>query len=202
MSIDKKLGIEIVVLVVAIIACGISIRSCSVAQNALDTSREQFTAENRPYIVVSPEKFEDSKKYCEISQTEDGKVRFHVQYKIQNIGTVAAIGINSPGELHVFDKSGQVNVSSVQEPGVITMGPGEHIYRNYDIFFSGNEPDWAKKTIDELKNKEGEISVIWFELRYQNELDESIQYQTKVAYSLSVDSVRILTQETRKILVK
>jgi len=88
MQVNKQLALNIAAIVVAGIACLISIRSCSISKQAFDTTRAQFLAEKRPYLVVTPAKFLKSDKYLEVEKMKDGRVKLHLQLKLENIGNV------------------------------------------------------------------------------------------------------------------
>jgi hypothetical protein len=203
MIIDKNLTINVIAVLIALGACAASIRSCSLTREALETNKAQFVSEKRPYLVVNPEKFLDNQKYLKVDKIDDNRLSLHVQFKIKNVGPVAAIDVYTPLEdFHVFDKSGQVPVSSTTQAPRITLGPGEETFRNIVVTFSGKEQKWADIALKDLTKKNKETSVVWFELRYHNELDRSIQYQQKSAYAFSFDDTRVLTSENNRIRTK
>jgi len=199
MKIDKSLTINIILASIAIIACISSMRSCAIAEKAVEVTQGEFVKENRPYLIISPEKFEDSNHYCDLTKTDQDELQLRLKFKIENIGKVAALNVTSPGNLDFFDKSGKVNVSAAKELPVITLGPGEHIYRTFEIKMMGDTPDWAEITINDLKAKKEAISVIWFSLNYSNEIEPSIAYETRGAYSFSMNSAQLLVLETERI---
>jgi hypothetical protein len=199
MKIDKSLTINIILASIAIIACISSMRSCAIAEKAVEVTQGESVKENRPYLIISPEKFEDSNHYCDLTKTDQGELQLRLKFKLENVGKVAALNVTSPGNLDFFDKSGKVNVPAAKELPVITLGPGEHIYRTFEIKIMGNKPEWAETTINDLKAKKEAISVIWFSLNYLNEIEPSIAYETRAAYSFSMNSTQLLVLETERI---
>jgi hypothetical protein len=195
MHVDKHLVLNVAAIVVAGIACLISIRSCLISKEALDTTRAQFLAEKRPYLVVSPAKFLKSDQYLEIEKMKDGRVKLHLQLKLENIGNVAATDIRS-AELPVIGKQGQIPTKSEGTVHPLALGPGQYIYRNYDLRFSGNEAGYAKKTVDGLKKNPVEI---WESVQYRSEIDNTVEYETRIGYRVSMEDTNLLFQETKRL---
>lgn len=195
MQIDKNVALNILTITVAVIACIASIRSCSISKEALKTATSQFIAEKRPYLVVGPAKFSKSNKYLEIEKTKDGRVRLHFQLKLENIGNVAATDIQSE-VLPAIGKQGPIPTKAERIPNPLALGPGQHLYRNYDYHFSGNEADYAKKTVESLRRNPVEI---WESIRYRSEVDSTIEYETRTGYRVSADDTNLLFQETKRL---
>ena len=78
--------------------------------------------------MVSPAKFPKSDKYLEVEKMKDGRVRLHLQLKLENIGNVAATDIRS-AELPVIGKQGQIPTKSEGTAHPLALGPGQHVYR-------------------------------------------------------------------------
>lgn len=195
MRIDKNVALNIVTIIVAVIACIASVRSCSISKEALKTTSEQFIAEKRPYLVVAPAKFTKSNKYLEIEIIKGEGVRLHLQLKLENIGNVAAIDISST-ELPVIGKQGPIPTKSEGTLTPLALGPGQHIYRNYDLRFSGNKIGYAKKTVDGLRKSPVEI---WESVRYRSEIDSTIEYEMRIGYRVSTEETNLLFQETKRL---
>lgn len=195
MRINKNVALNVVTIVVAGIACFASIRSCSISKEALKTSRAQFVAEKRPYLVVGPAKFAKSEKYLEIEEMKDGRVRLHLQLKLENIGNVAATDIRS-SDMPIIGKQGQIPTKFEGTLHPLALGPGQHIYRNYDYRLSGNEAGYAKKTADGLRKNPAEI---WTSVRYRSEIDNTIEYETRIGYRVSMEDTNLLFQETKRL---
>lgn len=195
MPVDKNIVLNVASIVMAGIACIIAIRSCSISQEALKTSRTQFLAEKRPYIVVSPNKFSKTGKYLEIEKLKDGKVKLHIQLKLENIGNIAATDIRS-SELPVFGKEGKIPSRLEGTPSPLALGPGQHIYRNYAFRFSGSKPGYAKNAADGLRKNPMEI---WESVLYRSEIDNTISYETRIGYRVSPEETNLLFQETKRL---
>jgi hypothetical protein len=195
MQIDKNAILSVMAIIVAVIACVVSIRSCSISQEALKTATSQFIAEKRPYLAVVPAKFSKSNKYLEIEKTKDGKARLHLQLKLENIGNVAATDIRSE-VLPAIGKQGPIPTKAEGTLNPLALGPGQHVYRNYDYRFSGNQSNYAKTTIDSLRKNPIEI---WESFRYRSEVDSTVEYETRIGYRVSADDTNLLLQETKRL---
>ncbi len=192
---DKNAALNIVTITVAVIACVASIRSCIISQDALKATIAQFVAEKRPYLVVAPAKFSKSNKYLEIERTKDGRARLHLQFKLENIGNVAATDIRSEA-LPAIGSQGPIPTKFEGTLSPLALGPGQSIYRNYDYRFSGSEVEYAKKTVDKLKKNPVEI---WGSVRYRSELDSTIEYETRTGHRVWADDTHVLFQETKRL---
>lgn len=195
MQVDRNVALNVVTIAVAVIACVASIRSCSISREALKTANSQFIAEKRPYLVVGPAKFSKSGMYLEVEKTNDGKVQLHFQLKIENIGNVAAINIRSE-VLPAIGNQGPIPTKPERLPNPLTLGPGQHVYRNYVYHFSGNEADYAKKAVLSMKRKPVEI---WESIHYGSEIDNNIEYETRIGYRMATDDTNLLLQETKRL---
>jgi hypothetical protein len=193
--IDKNVALNIVTIILAFIACIVSIRSCSISQEALKTASAQFVAEKRPYLVVVPAKFTTSNKYLEIEKMEGERIRLRLRLKLENIGNVAAIDIRST-ELPVIGKQGPIPGKFEGTPTSLELGPGQHIYKNHNVHFSGNEVGYAKKTLSDLRKNPVEI---WESVRYRSEIDSTVAYETGIGYRISADNAILLFQETKRL---
>lgn len=195
MQIDRNAALNVVTIVVAVIACVASIRSCSISREALNTATSQFIAEKRPYLVVGPAKFSKSGTYLEIEKTRDGKAKLHFQLKIENIGNIAATDIRSE-VLPAIGKQGPIPTKPERLPSPLALGPGQHVHRNYVYEFSGNEVDYAMKSVASLKRNPLEI---WEAIRYRSEIDSTIVYETRIGYRVVADDTNLLFQETKRL---
>jgi hypothetical protein len=191
---DKNTILSFAALIIAIIACVTAIRSCSVSQEAINVSKSHFIAEKRPYLVISPAKFTKGDKYLEVEKTKDGKVKFHFQFKIENIGNVAATGIRSE-VIPVIGNQGPIPTKIESVPHPLELGPGQHIYRNYVLNFAGNHSNYARSTVDSLKKNPAEI---WEAFRYGSEVSKDVEYTVRIGYRISVDETNLLFQETKR----
>ena len=195
MLVDKQLALNVAAIVVAGIACVISIRSCSISKEALETTRAHFIAEKRPYLVISPAKFPKSDKYLEVEKMKGGGVSLHLQFKLENIGNIAATDIRSE-KLPVIGKEGQIPTKFEGPLSPLALGPGQHVYRNYIFRFSGSEAGYTKKTADGLRKNPIEI---WESVHYRSEIDNAVEYETRIGYRVSMEDINLLFQETKRL---
>jgi len=54
MSDNKKIAFDIIAVVIAAGALAVAIRSCVVADDALELSQKQFLQENAPHVIFMP----------------------------------------------------------------------------------------------------------------------------------------------------
>ena len=195
MKMDKNTTLSVMAILVATVACIASIRSCSISREALKAATSQFIAEKRPYLAVDPAKFSKSNKYLEVERTKDGKARLHLRLKLENIGNVAAIDIRSE-VLPAIGKEGPIPTKVQGTPNPLTLGPGQHVFRNYDFRFSGDQPNYARKAVDSMRKNPMEI---WESFRYRSEVDTSVEYETRIGYRFTTDDMNLLLQETKRI---
>jgi hypothetical protein len=181
--------------ILSILSIIVTIVACFISYHALKISKSQFIAEKRPYLVVAPAKFSKSDKYLEIEKTKDGKATLHFQLKIENIGNVAATSITSEA-LPVFGRQAQILTTTDIIVNPLELGPGQHVYRNYILRFSGEQTNYAKATTDSLKKNPMEI---WESFRYSSEVNNTVVYETRIGYRVSVEDVNLLFQETKRI---
>lgn len=85
---------QIVAALVAVVSIVISVKSCQIAREALDNSKQQFLQINKPYILITPKKFDDG-QYWKLS-LEDKTVVKRLKYQIKNAGNVIASNLSLP----------------------------------------------------------------------------------------------------------
>jgi len=97
---------EIIALVIAFGALLVSFRSCqisnankNISNEALEASKYQFFQLNRPWIILSPEKFENG-MFWDISQ-KNTHIVIALKYGIQNVGNIAAKDIFFPEKMGI-----------------------------------------------------------------------------------------------------
>lgn len=96
----------------------------------------------------------------------------------------------------IIGKQGHIPTKSEGTVHPLALGPGQHVYRNYDLRFSGNEAGYAKKTVIELKKNPVEI---WESVHYRSEIDNAVEYETRIGYRVSMEDTNLIFQETKRL---
>jgi hypothetical protein len=171
--IEKKYCIaakDILAIIISIIALGISIKSCSLSQQALE-----FT--NRPYLALKPVKFTDSESYIKIEEKPD-KLSYSVTVKqeITNLGKTPAINVDC------------------HKDSTFNIGPGENHLIVFVNFFNNKNHNDLLKDLEWYNSGEGFITSD-IQAGYSSILDLSKQYKIRVSYKIYKDKIILLRSD-------
>ena len=94
---NKKISIKGIVqvavpLIVSVAALIVSVRSCSIAQDAADVSRQTFVYGNRPYLILQPYKEKEKDMYV-IATANAANVLIKTHFELRNEGQSPAVDI-------------------------------------------------------------------------------------------------------------
>jgi hypothetical protein len=173
------------------------------SEKALKKTEEMFLLENRPYLLISSQPFVDNQTYysAEVKQKDKG-VAVHFQFKIENIGKLAATDIVFSGQMALTNKiSGTVTLSP-QNPKQIsvsllnpfmapdefnkfTLAPGESEYIGIIVPFTNVPTRYAKgfvETFDTMVQESGlGVKII---AEYKNEIDKATVIRISKTYKI------------------
>ena len=206
---NKKFILDIIIAVSVVISLGISIRSCRTSEKAeetakeankisnaaLETSQYQFLQINRPYITLSPIKF-DNGMYWKVTQ-QDNVVKVALKYKIKNVGNVAAKDIELPNKIGIDPKMKLKKDASVlyQKPRKVTLGPGESFTIEPILMMGYENEEIAKKKYVYLISDKSYGADFLLPLNYTNELDETQKYRTFMQNRIYKEKALIIKSE-------
>lgn len=201
---NKKIILDIIMVLLIASSFGVSIKSCKIAEKAQEVSEkalgiaeDHFFQENRPYISVSPIKYEETDSYFKYSP-KNSEVIITIKYEVKNTGKTVAKDVQLPehallgGEIK---NKGQIIKRST--PDKVSIGPGEKLYLNWQIITKSEAGDSAKEFINNFES--GKASVeIGLKFYYLDELNTSIIYETFIKHKIyKTEAVIVKSEFTR-----
>ena len=198
----KKFVFDLIMLFVAVIAIGVSIKSCRIseeaeksANEALDISKFQFLQVNRPYIILSPKKF-DNGQYWKITQ-EGSIIRVALKYEVNNVGNVAAKDIKLPEKIGLGPRMKLNEGAPVyyQKMGKVTLGPGDSFSIEPNIVMGYKNEEVAKEQFEHLISDKSYGADFLLSVNYTNELDETQKYRTFIQNRIHKNKAQLIKSE-------
>ncbi|MCK4653420.1 MAG: hypothetical protein KAU01_03140 [Candidatus Cloacimonetes bacterium] len=189
---------KILTLIFSIIALFISIKSCQVADNALQVSNESMFFDNRPYVTIVPSPFKSSKKYLMVSMSKDG-LKLETQLAIKNVGKAHAHNLKmEDGNISIrfWDDQGHYIINSLEIDRSllpdITLGPGQ-IYDAYIVVIVRLKSKKAISIVNELQNGTKPMSIN-LSMLYTCEIgSKSYSFKTMNEYRIYRDHVELVS---------
>lgn len=190
---------------IAVFAVIISVKSCSLSQeslntsiNAIEVSKKQFIQINKPFISLKPTK-NSNERYFEIVQKEK-IVALKIKFEIKNLGNVAATNIHPPSNITVpkkmFDPEGyQLDFNL---PPNTVLGPSESAFVYMEIETGHKTVDDAEQYVSDLLDENKDGVTILFPVNYQSEIDQNIKYRLIEEYRIK-DATAILLRSELKV---
>ena len=180
-------------IIVSIVALVIYFR---IAKETHETSNYQFLQVNRPYIILSPTRFDDE-KFWQIKQ--EGKIiKIDLKYEMKNDGNIIAKDIAFPDKVLLlpWEKSKKGFLAYYDKTGKVTISPGDIFYISQSIVAEHENEETAKNFYEDLiSDKYPGLDVsLW--VNYTNELDETQRYRTLVEYKINKNTAHLLKSET------
>lgn len=209
--------LDIIMIILVAASVGISVKSCqisegardiaqhaskvsensnTIAKEALNTSKQQFIQINRPYILVSPKKFEDD-QYWQLFLEHKTVVK-RIKYEVRNVGNVAATNLSLPDIMRIDIKSAKPIdgiETSFEKPGRVTLGPGDSFNLNTTFSVAYTTTQDAKKNMDFYLSEEYEGDTFRLSITYENELEVTKKYRTVIVNRIHNDKARIIKSE-------
>ena len=179
--------------VCAIVAIGISMRSCSHAENsnkiaeqALRESKSAIFNANRPYVTLSVAKLEPVDRYCN-AQKEGDTLFLEVAFMMHNAGKTPATNIRYTVKI---SSSGSIPRPMVGGKDMV-LAPDETFYAVLKVGYSPPPP-----TDSEIKriNSGGETYTISCLIKYSTALDSSKTLETSIRCEVNADMVNYLAR--------
>jgi len=213
----RKFYLQLILGVFVIASFFVSMKSCSIsskaqktaaealetAAEALETSKRQFIQLNRPHITIAPEKFQNELYWIVIQK--DRLVEIQIQFKIQNVGNVAAKNLCFPDELSIEPmekaENGRDSPNTINNhKPFITMAPGESKIYSVNSSMVYENSALALDNINYLHSEQSHGVEIEFYVQYENELNALKKFKTSVHHRIKKDSVQLLKSVTAEII--
>lgn len=213
---NQKIVLDIVMVLFVAGSIVISIKSCTISENAekaaknaievsensnriageaLEISKYQFIQVNRPYIIISPKKYENG-QFWKVNQK--GKaVEIDLQYEIKNVGNIAAKNVSLPEKLVVGPKMNLREGASIifQKTGKVTLGPGEDFIVTIQMKIEYDNIEDARKNQEHFISDKSKGTLFQLSVNYTNELDEAQKYRTFMMNRIHNDTAQVIKSE-------
>ncbi len=178
--------IEIITIVLVIISLGVAVRSCDIANEALEISNNQFYQINKPFIASRPIKYPDG-KYI-IFKREGKVISIDFQFEVKNLGNVAAANITYPEKFSINEKRSVVPGGiEYKKPAQDTvLGPGDNFFLKMHTTLNFDNEEIAKKEYNEFQ--QGEPVNIQSSVFYENDINRNQKFQLLEEYVITIDS--------------
>lgn len=198
----KKFYLDLAMVIVVLISVVISIRSCQVSENAEDTAKEaldtikyQFIQTNRPYIILSPKKFDDG-LFWKVGR-KGNMVEVALKYEVKNVGNIGAKDINIPDKLAIgpgtkLKEGAQVIYSKM---GKVTLGPGDDFNMEAITSMEYESEEEAKRNLAHFISEKSKGVTFLISVDYTNELDESQKYRTLMMNRIHNEKALLIKSE-------
>jgi len=173
-----------------------SARSNRIAEDALSTSRKQFLQTNRPYVVLSPRKFENGRYYTVERQGEMLAVGF--EFDVENVGNVAARDVDIPDRMLIGLKKLEEDARVFplrKEISPVTLSPGQSFVSMFSLKLEHKSIKEAKRGLEHFSSEDSEGFLIKYSVEYRSEVDESRRYESSVTYRFRGDQRQLLKME-------
>jgi len=181
-------------------AIRVSEDSNETAKKALAASREQFLKENRPYVVLAPQKFEDSQEFYRYELIPDRKaVKVSVQYRIENIGRAAARDIEVFRELKVGEGPSKARRIAFAPPRRITLGPREEYTMAVELVIGLKGKAAYDDYVRKLMSQAGTWVHVQVSALYSSEVEASERFKTKVAHRIYKRRAIVLKSDFERV---
>ena len=209
---DRKFTFDIIMLIFIALSFVVSIRSCNIAdrsnkisekaqevsEKALEITKNQFLQENRPYIIVSPIKHEETDSFFKFA-SNNFEVITTIKFEVKNVGKAVAKYLQVPKQALLSEemlKKGDVLKAYIR-PDKVSIGPGDKIYLLSQLIAEYEDNDSVKEHIANFES--GKASVeLGLKLYYLNDQNPSIMYETFVKHRIyNTEAVIVQSEYTR-----
>lgn len=195
----KRYFLDYLATIIAIISLLISMKGCQIsndakkiAEESLDTAKDQFVQINRPYITITCKKF-DNGQFWKITQNKN-EVMITLKYEIKNVGNVAAKNINLPNKI-VVGKLKKETPVYYQKPGKITLGPGSSLNITPTNKMGYESEEIAKENYEYFLSDKSEGTALFLSVTYESEVDKMHKYRTFVENKIHNDKALLIKSE-------
>lgn len=169
----------------------ISSESNKISNNAIDLANKNFLYENRPYLDVSPRKFDGTEKFFAY-QSNTNEISIKAGFEIKNEGKFPAKNITA--DVTLFDSVTHEHIQqiSIYIPESAKILP-DKIF-TFDLISTISEIDnkefvkKAKKDIESNIFKE----IIVVHINYKSDIDDNLKYQTRASYIFDKNGFTII----------
>lgn len=193
----------VAVFIVSFVALVIAISANQLAKKAINSNRELFFREMKPYIVLDLEHVSDTGKFYTFALLPDGEsIMITLQYAIRNIGRSGAdsIEFSLEGTPYYEGQKSTVDVlKPVTLPSLQDLGPGERTKARFEITLQTVRPKVYKHLVAKLSNGSG------FEVRsvvsiiYTNEVAPDMRFRTTASHSFWRNRARITSTQYEQL---
>jgi hypothetical protein len=190
-----KIMVVAIPIILSIYAATTSYKSNQIAKDAVETTKHHFLQINRPYIILSPKKFDD-KQFWKVKQQGDA-VEIIVKYEIKNVGNVVAKDIRLPNNVAIGPKLKLEEGAPViyTRSNKVSLGPGDDFIVESGMKIHYETEEEARKNYEHFLSDKSEGMTIGFSVSYTNGLDESKKYRTLVENKIHNEKATVLKSE-------
>jgi len=191
--------IKIITFAFSLLALVISLKSCEISSKALEENKaaNKISAEalefgkttseteNRPYLNIHVEKWDETKSFFKTSR-KDLEVHIAIRLRIKNYGKTPAIEIKFPCKQKLEGENITIHpLASFLLPPHSSLAPGEDKELTFD-FIVGSKTDnlnTLNKIIEEVQSDIYSTELI-FPLSYQGFVSPNKIYKTNIGYRI------------------
>jgi len=190
-------------IIVSCLAIAIAISANQLAQKAINSNRELFFREMKPYIVLDLEHVSDTGTFYSFTLLPDGEsIIITLQYAIRNIGRSGADSIVFSLEstpYYEVDKSINDVLKPVTLPSLQDLGPGERRKARFEITLQTASPKVYKHLVAKLSNGLGfEIRSV-VSITYTNEIAPDMRFRSTASHSFWRNRARITNTQYEQL---
>jgi hypothetical protein len=201
MKLKIKTCFEIVLALIALSSAISAIRSCQIAEDSkiiaektLESSDKQFVQLNRPYLTLSPVKYDDG-TYYKITE-KDQKLIIELSLELKNSGNVAAKNVTFPNAINIKTKMTLNGIYKITP--IMSLSPEDSIKFSIAMHIDFNDQNDLPLTIEKLNSSEYKGIEMGCTVTYENEMNETNKYACDVQYRIKKDRAIILKLNERQ----
>ena len=188
-----KIWLPIVISMFALIT---SIASYGLSRKAILLSTDQFFMENKPYIILQPEKFNKIQSYYKYTLIPDEfSIKMELLYKVKNIGNAGAKDLTLFNKLQTGNISGEPKISDLVIPNKITIGPSQSVFITINFVHKCSSKEKYNIIESELSSAEGTKLTFQVGVSYINELNLEQRFCSISASNISKKEAQIIKME-------
>lgn len=175
----------------AIHSCNKSETANEIAKKALDISEQQFLQTNKPFLTLKPTKYRSIDRFVKLNRNKN-VVNVEIQFKLANIGNVAASKIHTPDKVEIPN----AKIKEIALLPNLSLGPGDHVFIGWKVVMFKESDSDAIDFISKFEH-DGDIEPIEVGLPiiYESELDSNMQHKLVSIFQISKGKVRIIKSE-------
>jgi hypothetical protein len=183
MHMTAKSWLEVTSALIAVVALGVSVRSCQLAEHATAQAERALLVGERAYLSATLERPKNSTNFFSFDR-KPGFLVASIFFRIENLGNTPASDVVV---LSAQCPPGQACGDPVTVPGPISLAPGASEKVRVDFSLTANDLDLLRS---QFESEEAFIEVM-VEWHYRTVVDEST-HRTRVRYLVKNSSAALL----------